>query len=1511
MVVRNNCGPQRIYGPYTQTLFLGLSVLDFSCSVGWNEQFTTCTVNLVKDPCSGTRKVLNHNTLQLEEQNFPNGDPGFIFDNDVGVGTPAFIKVENFEFAGIVQSYTYQESANGFTYTVTLISPGVILESAQLILGKYTGPVTLSDSPTLSNIFNIYGFLESLGEDCGLLIAEDCSTFGSLAGGFGNAERTERGIPWTLVKKALQVLTGGLTTNNPYSPYSSLVLKAGTGQYGSIKNRYYVLDISEVPLDTEISSSTGGGAPNGPGSSSGGGSSATDSYRDYRIPADNMSVLELLSTVCRDAGYEFYVDLLPTKDNGAIVDSGADDRITNVIKIRTIERRNQPALGAISAFIQAQNANGKIVTQDSLGVEFAPENNSAFLVGGQKHQVYQQLDASYIRPYLGDGTVAQFGAIVSNNPALSADYQWYFKFENGYPFPHPNSLVNPPGAMVSLQDNIPETFFAMATADFTSWLKWTLQWYGWSYLGTYIWQTLGAKPHTKSEYQTIDPSDIFEVGSLYHDLAGAVITATGLVGGARRDLQTLYNYYQGISKEYLGRQFVVGIPWVCYDINTDTNKTIWSDEPSTEGGWLDALVGDSVDITVNGEPLEVQCPTKTVLGLNPASPEADFFKTDDGRIQCFAAFSLMSGVNIANLSANDYIIDPDGRYLWVRAELEPQWKLSKFYPNFTTLAASSFFNTYASAVIKLAGPVTISPRSSVTPHGVSYSGTEIAITPELAGQTYNLRTGLYHPKFSILDSISRNSLEIGNKVNAAPLPFLTPIGVAIPVKSNTQTYGPWSAVANVDGKVYYEQDEGLVPWEYGGLVYMNLAAQAKINNSICNVQTTERGSVTVAGYPEKSLGSDISTNPIPALDRSSLLKLGSYNSPSENFNFKYLDLGGPQTNKGAQITNISVTVGNEITTQYSLSSFTPTFGRFSKNNADRLKQIGQQRYKVSRALRSLTGRSQLLSAIKARTTLAAGEDIGKGAISRSNSLLLAGKYIKVPTSLRKLPTGTGGEEILLEPTYYHSGVFPSTYNRFGGILPGSTGVARKEITNPTLSSLTKYEDYDNTAYMSWDGFFRPIMTYNASITNLPRENAPATNWSKPSNKVISESPAGPLNRAASSGVTRSSYIGYTGLAINNAYLRFIANPTGVGYLYEPATRSYLSQNIGHDIEMLGRSTTAQMSPGDALPGDTPPDDPNNPTSDPTSNLSSLAIQEAYFDGLQGYKDAYRFLALRGPLYIHGWGYDIMGKPVPNQWESNNPGTGSILDPGYNPGPFKAYSGLHRTDYSGLSDYFYPGYLGDANTWPAGPVDLRWDRRRGVWTIPNDFRLYLANIYRPMPAFSGSSRAMVLNANDVYDSEGRQPDASGYKNVPWEVMVYNPYNFEVPAGYGMLYYSHESGQYWPIMGPCGCENPDPEGTGVGCCLGESQFVDGLPCVDIDGNVQAGCDPPTDPCAYAASNCDTTPDCSYSWNGSSWVQWITCGGGCDCDKPMPTDPPAAGGPTYIAARCLPCGAQAPTL
>jgi hypothetical protein len=66
-------------------------------------------------------------------------------------------------------------------------------------------------------------------------------------------------------------------------------------------------------------------------------------------------------------------------------------------------------------------------------------------------------------------------------------------------------------------------------------------------------------------------------------------------------------------------------------------------------------------------------------------------------------------------------------------------------------------------------------------------------------------------------------------------------------------------------------------------------------------------------------------------------------------------------------------------------------------------------------------------------------------------------------------------------------------------------------------------------------------------------------------------------------------------------------------------------------------------------------------------------------------DNVRAMALRGPLVLSGWGYDTNGKPVPNESGSNP------------------------------TDNFLSGYLQNSDQWKTGPVDLRWDNRRKVWT----------------------------------------------------------------------------------------------------------------------------------------------------------------------------------------------------
>jgi len=95
----------------------------------------------------------------------------------------------------------------------------------------------------------------------------------------------------------------------------------------------------------------------------------------------------------------------------------------------------------------------------------------------------------------------------------------------------------------------------------------------------------------------------------------------------------------------------------------------------------------------------------------------------------------------------------------------------------------------------------------------------------------------------------------------------------------------------------------------------------------------------------------------------------------------------------------------------------------------------------------------------------------------------------------------------------------------------------------------------------------------------------------------------------------------------------------------------------------------------------------------------------------------RPMALRGPLVIAGWGYDTNGLPVPNmkydadhkEGDPNSPDFGKQK---YTPRQMKAIDGQgNQNDQK----HFIPNHLTRQDKWKVGPVDLRWDRERKVWT----------------------------------------------------------------------------------------------------------------------------------------------------------------------------------------------------
>jgi hypothetical protein len=184
----------------------------------------------------------------------------------------------------------------------------------------------------------------------------------------------------------------------------------------------------------------------------------------------------------------------------------------------------------------------------------------------------------------------------------------------------------------------------------------------------------------------------------------------------------------------------------------------------------------------------------------------------------------------------------------------------------------------------------------------------------------------------------------------------------------------------------------------------------------------------------------------------------------------------------------------------------------------------------------------------------------------------------------------------------------------------------------------------------------------------------------------------------------------------------------------------------------------------------------------------------------------RFLALRGPLVISGWGFDTEGFPVPNA--SGEPKL--LNDDGYPlkikdlndlAGGFENYPGVivgknQEIDQSTgkwtpakKEDKFYKGWGQRPDLWPVGPVDLRWDATRKVWTTVSD--IVFADVQLEDDLVPPKAARAFLNA---VDKEHPLPN-----NLRRLVFVRDPSEtYGAPRGAKLLCkYDKSSGFYEPI------------------------------------------------------------------------------------------------------------------
>lgn len=315
----------------------------------------------------------------------------------------------------------------------------------------------------------------------------------------------------------------------------------------------------------------------------------------------------------------------------------------------------------------------------------------------------------------------------------------------------------------------------------------------------------------------------------------------------------MFEFVRKYAQDYYGKKFVARIPDVSISDEPETNRVLYSHEP-TDGAWTGTNFGIT---TLNAEKIKLQ----------------------DGRFAAFCRFNSATGnVDFSQLNTDDGFIQNSDLYL--KCNVNQQ---IIFVPSSGNGIAASG-NRVPAVVATLSNQVRSLPPDEV--------GDISVLAAILHGNQADIALGLQRRAAGTVP------LNIGPE-------YQTPYLVAVPLKSNILTYGPWYSSVGATGKIIYEQDKTLVPWNYNGTTLMNTVAQAKVDSLVSHMFMAEAGHIERVGLPTASLG-DV------------------------------LQAGGPQ------VTNIEITYGPDgAKTSYRFETYTQRFGNYKRYNAERVKYLAQ------------------------------------------------------------------------------------------------------------------------------------------------------------------------------------------------------------------------------------------------------------------------------------------------------------------------------------------------------------------------------------------------------------------------------------------------------------------------------------------------------------------------------------------------------------------------------------------
>lgn len=832
-------------------------------------------------------------------------------------------------------------------------------------------------------------------------------------------------------------------------------------------------------------------------------------------------------------------------------------------------------------------------------------------------------------------------------------------------------------------------------------------------------------------------------------------------------LRVCYNWIKNIADTYYGKSFLVKVadaagegqvlPGVCIK-DEDGNDPNFDKPFYIEGDGSSQGYYSSDEIAEGGFPK--QC-SKNILGLT----KIDWVQNSDGKIASFVKIGQISEQNpacdavlqdrkiykkftnqgnkcvdwtidLSKLDPNNYHIETkdNNDYLYLKCDVE-----NRFYIDDN--------GTWVNIILTEKVPLTNSDINPILAiHDFFY------LLTDQAKEIFDR----FLDKFKKDDKPmagTRSSMTQLNLATALP-PCLIPEGAVIPFKSNVYRYGPYYHVSNPDdgGGVDVVIEENIAPWNFikpGDTSFPDdypYCAMDKFGKELAKfttkgLQKIEKGRATVVGLPcdDNNLGKSVDNG---------------YDEDKEV---------GPTL-----LTDISVEYGSGgFNTTYNFSTYSPRLGKSEKYLRDAWTQNLERTKYIDSYLRAEREKSNSLRKEFRKNLLDKNyyfTPLPKHKDSTPHRIMFSGYYLS--TKQQDLDTPD-----------------PVDYEDFDPSMPddvvdcsASPSSSIESSSDPEVSGIRRYifsesdkgytvehfqKSYFQLAGMSFDGFYLPVSIRGVNSdptikeldngwTNqarLPRFAMRCKDsggeiifveWDSDNNLDIKNDPGYPISTKTRDEIPPFKFI------LDDENVDCYSLPIHQKYL-NPYTSKQILSNQWEDIRK--NSTQDGFVISSIVFGQEYLDYQISHTHKDSELPNGIGVnfpENERDEYIRQQYENFRIPALRGPLVLQGWGYDTTGKPIPNSADN-------YINTEY--GQFKK---------NGLTNKFMKDWLQNPKTWPVGPIDLRFDRERGVWTCASPNKIVVARLKEDL-CKNGCAKAQLLN-----------PEAAG-------IRFYEKYHISGPQG----------------------------------------------------------------------------------------------------------------------------------